>query len=100
MSRRLLALTGLVILSGCMSAEARIKEQIAEANHCETAADCVDVGGKCPFDCYIFVHKNEADRIRTLVEGYDSQCTYSCVAMNGVRCTENKCEVITDAPAR
>jgi hypothetical protein len=84
----------LLILAGCSpgaESEAQIKQEIAAANYCETSADCVDVGGKCPFDCYIFVNSSEVDRIKAMVDGYQSTCTYSCLAIEGVDCVDNKC---------
>jgi hypothetical protein len=86
-------------LASCSaSAEQTIKDEIVKANHCETVDDCVDAGGKCPFDCYIFVHKDEVSRIRSLVERYQSTCTYSCIAIDGVDCVGNKCVVRQPAP--
>jgi hypothetical protein len=96
--KRLLPLLSLIALAGCMSAEAQIKQEISDANYCETAADCVDVGGKCPFDCYIFVNASEADRIGDLVGSYNSTCEYSCIAIDGVDCVDNKCQAIVPGP--
>lgn len=93
-----LSLLAVFLLTGCMSAEAQIKQEIADANYCDVAADCVDAGGKCPFDCYIFVNKNEVERIKTMVEGYESKCMYSCLMMKGVECVDHKCTVIQDLP--
>ncbi len=92
----------LLVLAGCSpspGSEAHIKQEIAAANYCETPADCIDVGGKCPFDCYIFVNSSEVDRIKTMVEGYQSMCTYSCLAIEGVDCVENKCVPTYDMPS-
>lgn len=98
MNVRLVPIIGLLLLSACASEEARIKEQIAEANYCETAEDCVDTGSKCPFGCYIYVNDTEAGRIKTLVDGYDSTCQYACIAISGVECVQNKCQPIEQAP--
>lgn len=92
MTSRIAAAASLLLLSACMSAEAKIKSAIADANYCESPSDCVDVGGKCPFDCYIFVHRSEVDRIKPMVEGYNSTCIYSCIALDGVDCVEGKCQ--------
>lgn len=94
----ILACAGLTLLVGCQSGEQDVKDAIAEANYCETVTDCVDVGGKCPFDCYIFVNEKESGRIKTLVEGFDSQCTYSCMALKGVACDNHKCVPVLDTP--
>ncbi len=99
MTKHLPLVLGFLLLTACaQSEEAQIKEQIAEANYCETADDCVDVGAKCPFDCYIFVNKSEAERIKSMVDGYQSTCEYSCIAMTGVECVAKKCQVMTDMP--
>jgi hypothetical protein len=73
--------------------ENKIKSEIEKANYCETKSDCVDVGGKCPFGCYVFVNENEAERIGNLIENYESTCIYSCVALENYDCVENKCVV-------
>ncbi len=103
----LLPVFGLVLLSACVNVdtarepttEQGIKRAIVEANYCETASDCVDVGAKCPFDCYILVNKDEAPRIKKMVDGFPSKCEYSCIAISGVECKENKCQVIPNPPA-
>jgi hypothetical protein len=99
----LLPITAVFLLAACTASspsEAEIKDAIVEANYCETADDCVDVGGKCPFDCYIFVNEAEADRIGAMVEWYQSTCTYSCLAINGVDCINNTCQPQLDPPER
>lgn len=78
------------LLAGC-AGQLDLADELAAANHCETEADCVLIGSKCPFDCYIYVHANEADRLRTAVEEYPSNCTYSCIQSFGVECRDNKC---------
>lgn len=100
----LLSISCVLVLSACVNvdttreptSEQGIKRAIVEANYCETASDCVDVGAKCPFDCYILVNKNEAPRIKKMVDGFPSQCEYSCIAIKGVECVENVCKVIPD----
>lgn len=92
-----------LLLAACNTStmtEAQIKEQITAANYCDSPNDCVDVGGKCPFDCYIFVNMKEEDRIKAMVEGYASTCTYSCLAINDVDCVEHKCQPVLDRPER
>ena len=83
---------GLLLLTACTSTEEQIKQELTEANYCETASDCVDIGSKCPFDCYILVNTAEADRMKIKVESFPSQCQYSCVAIQGVECVQNKCQ--------
>jgi hypothetical protein len=88
-----------IVFAGC-SAEARVQKEIDEANYCSTADDCVLVGSKCPFDCYIYANKTEADRIKGLVDGFESTCQYSCLQSFGVTCTEEKkCAPIVTPPA-
>lgn len=87
-----------LVLAGC-SAEARVQKEIDQANYCAAADDCVLVGSKCPFDCYIYANKNEADRIKGLVDEFDSTCEYSCLQSFGVTCTEEKkCAPIVSPP--
>jgi hypothetical protein len=39
-----------------------IQSKINQANYCNIKSDCIDIGGKCPFGCYIYVNKEEAKR--------------------------------------
>lgn len=95
-----LSVLGLTILTACSApspaSEEGIRDAITEANYCETKEDCVLVGSKCPFDCYIYANKSEADRIRTMVDGFPSDCTYSCIATEGVDCIANVCVAIPE----
>lgn len=102
-----LSLLTLVLLAACNSGasgnpttEEGIQKELVKANYCDTAADCTDVGAKCPFGCYLYVNKDEASRLKPMVEGFPSTCQYSCIAIKGVECVQNKCEVIPDAPAQ
>lgn len=73
--------------------EWRIKREISKANYCEVASDCqLAITGKCPFDCYTYVNKNEAARIRKMIEGYESRCVYQCVEFKGIECINNICQ--------
>src|SRR3989338_10766379 len=85
---------GILLLTGC-TAEMRIAAAIERANYCETATDCVLVGSKCPFDCYIYANVNEAERITELVNNYQSSCEYSCIQSFGVECLNNVCKAMT-----
>lgn len=87
-----LILVSLLFLSSCNLEEKRIEKEIEAANYCDFESDCVDVGGKCPFGCYILVNKDKADYIKALVEDYDSLCVYSCIQTYGAVCANNKCE--------
>lgn len=100
-SRIAVGLATLGLLAGCASnAEAELRAELDDANHCETAADCVLIGSTCPFDCYIYVHADEADRLRAAVDEYPTTCTYSCIASSGVECVANRCVPITEGPAQ
>ncbi len=99
MNARIALLSLSVLCVACVSQEQRIKNDIARANTCDTENDCVLVGSKCPFDCYIYANAQEADRIRTLVDGFDSRCVYSCVASEGVACRNHRCEAVTEVPS-
>lgn len=72
----------------------KIKSEIKKANYCEIDSDCVDVGGKCPFGCYVYVNKNEVEKISKLIESYDSNCIYGCVLCKTVVCQDNKCKEV------
>ena len=85
-----------ITLLGCSFSESRIKKEIEKANYCEIAEDCVDVGGKCPFGCFIHVNKNEADRIKNLVDSFDSKCIYDCMSCFNVECKNNKCTEVCE----
>lgn len=73
--------------------EKYIQNEINKANYCETNSDCSLVANsKCPFGCYIFVNKEEVDRIDNLLKNFESQCVYSCVQNQDVECINNKCQ--------
>lgn len=97
--KRVFLITGLIIIAAALiwfffirkSTQAKIKEAIAAANYCETAADCAVVPSQCPFDCYVAVHQSEAARIEDMIRNYESNCIYGCVELQGVECVNNKC---------
>lgn len=96
---RFMLLASLVGFSACTSVEEEIKKEIDKANYCESPRDCVDVGGKCPFDCAIVVNAREAERIRALVDGFESKCMYSCTPITGVKCERQKCSAVLAMPS-
>ncbi|MDD4319016.1 MAG: hypothetical protein PHW10_01695 [Candidatus Peribacteraceae bacterium] len=98
-ARPLLPLFAVLLLSACAPSERQVKAELEKANRCEEAADCVLIGSKCPFDCYIYVHKDEAARMKAVVENFDAQCIYSCIQSTGVECEDNKCVAMTEEPA-
>ena len=73
-----------------------IKSKINKANYCDIASDCVDVGGKCPFGCYIYVNKEEAKKMFNLVDSYNSNCVYGCLSCQEVECINQKCKEICE----
>jgi len=89
-----LAVTSLFLTACGSSSEEAIQKHIEDANYCDLQEDCILVGSKCPFGCYIYANAKEAPQIQTLVEGYDSQCMYKCTANFGVDCIAHKCEPI------
>lgn len=72
--------------------EKYIRNQIENANYCDTKDDCRRVNSKCPFDCYVSVNKNEVERINGLIKLYPRTCLYSCGPLKEVNCTDNKCQ--------
>lgn len=77
--------------------KAQVEAAIAANNHCQTAADCEEVGSTCPFGCQILVNKEKADSIRSMIEAWEasqeSPCTYRCRAPGEVQCQSRKCTV-------
>lgn len=83
-----------ILLAACsaaMSTEERMQEVIDDANYCETATDCVDVGAICPFGCNILVNSADADDVSAVLSSYQSDCVYSCLAIGGLDCVNNEC---------
>lgn len=79
---------------------AYIVKEIRRANYCQIDSDCVDafagMGGQCPFGCYAFVNKNEADRIKNMVDSFNSTCVYSCIYCPTTRCENGICTAVCD----
>jgi len=88
----------LMLLAACGPSEKYIKSEIEKANYCTTADDCMLAAmGKCPFGCYVYVNKAEAERIKSLIEQYETApkirgCEYLCAEMTRVECKDGKCE--------
>ena len=74
--------------------ELYIKTEINRANYCKIDSDCVDAGGKCPFNCYSYVNKNEVERISGLIDSFDSRCAYQCISCPTAICENNKCKEV------
>jgi len=90
----------LLILTACGPSERSIKKEIEKANYCQTADDCaLAARARCPFGCYVYVNKAEADRIAALIKEYDqaprmSRCMYGCIGSEGPACINTKCTPI------
>lgn len=84
----------LFVLPGNPAQEWYIKREIAKANYCEAASDCqLAATAKCPFDCYVYVNKKEAERIGNMIENYESRCAYQCIEFKGkIECVNNICQ--------
>lgn len=76
--------------------ESSIKSTIEKANYCEVDSDCVDAGGKCPFGCFVYVNKNEVEKISNLIQSYESKCVYGCVSESTVTCEDSKCKEVLE----
>jgi hypothetical protein len=81
-------------MMACAPDKVSIQREIDRAKYCEDAADCVDVGSKCPFGCSIVVNKVEAEFIRKLVQDYTTDCAYDCLALKEILCQEKKCKAV------
>jgi hypothetical protein len=82
---------GAIGFSGCTS-EASIRAEIASANTCTQATDCVSVGTYCPYGCDILVNASQADRIQSLLESHnDNTCQYDCASLSWISCDAGAC---------
>ena len=88
-----------IYLSKPIFEEKRIRAEIEKANYCEVKSDCIQVESQCPFDCYVFVNKNEAERVGGLIMNYSSSCAYICVEIRDYDCVRGKCiHILADIP--
>ncbi|USN45006.1 MAG: hypothetical protein H6502_02995 [Candidatus Woesearchaeota archaeon] len=85
-----------LFLSHPVREEAFIREEINKANYCSVDTDCVDVGGKCPFGCYVYVNEAEVERISELITAFDESCVYGCVFCPSVVCENNACKPVCE----
>lgn len=76
--------------------ELNIKSEIEKANYCNIDSDCVDVGGECPFGCWVYVNKNEVNRISELISSFDSKCVYGCLFCPISICENSKCKAVCE----
>jgi hypothetical protein len=78
-------------LLACGAREARVEAKLDDMNYCEEAADCVDVGGECPFGCYVLVNEAEASAARALLDRHVGTCVYDCAAPTEILCEAGRC---------
>lgn len=83
-----------IILSGCISEQETIEQEIEKANYCQLKSDCILIKSECPFGCYIPVNKQEENYIINLIDDFGSKCVYSCIQIEGFDCIDNKCVLI------
>ncbi len=76
--------------------ESVISSEIEEANYCDIDSDCAYAGSKCPFGCYIYVNVDEVDRIKALVDSFESRCVYGCLRCDDVVCVNNRCKEVCE----
>ena len=75
----------------CGVREDRIQSKLDEMNYCDEAADCVDIGGECPFGCYILVNQAEESDAKALLARHVGTCVYDCVAPTEILCEAGQC---------
>lgn len=72
--------------------KAYINWKLEKANYCEVDEDCVDLGSKCPFGCYIYVNNAEEKEMKNLLNSFESKCVYGCAECLEVDCVSGKCQ--------
>lgn len=74
--------------------EKDIKQAIEKAKYCEKKEDCAKIDSQCPFGCWVVVNKKEAERIKEMIDSYESECVYGCVEVKGYDCIDNTCQIV------
>ncbi|MCS6912027.1 MAG: hypothetical protein RMK29_19910 [Myxococcales bacterium] len=76
----------------CALPEDAVRQEIRQANTCNLAADCVDLGAHCPFGCNVLVHRSQAGRLAELLrtEG-NRRCLYACPPLRSISCDNGVC---------
>ena len=71
---------------------------VATRQACQSAAECTNVGGSCPFGCAIPVAQKSASevtqKLATLVERQEkagTRCAYRCITPEPPTCVEGRC---------
>jgi len=62
----------------CIALEEEAKLLLAEANYCETGADCRAIAFGCPFGCETLINSKESERVMATVGNYHSHCMMIC----------------------
>jgi len=87
----------ILFIQGCFPSKERLEQEIIEANYCEQATDCENIGDHCPFGCAIVVNGGEAERIEDKIESYiavpGNACDYDCDPIGEISCENNLCVV-------
>lgn len=84
-----------LVWQACGMSEDSIKQEIEKARACTTDAECANVASKCPFGCNVTVNQKDAEYIRGLVDGFQSNCQYDCVALDKIVCQNSLCTALT-----
>lgn len=96
----LAVLTFPLLAAGCFPTENRVERFIDEANYCETADECVNLGSYCDFGCYVLVNEAEAEDVQRRIDNYydthPDNCALDCIAADGFDCVGRTCVWIED----
>lgn len=68
--------------------------RLNEANYCEVKEDCINLGSKCPFGCYIYVNSEEEEKMNNLLNSFESKCIYGCEQCLDVECVSGECQPV------
>lgn len=102
MRRTCAAVLVLGLILGCAS-EARVEDELADANYCDSPDDCIDIHPGCPFGCYALINRAEQTRIEKLLDRYRRRhgetCAHDCVGYDGLDCIEDQCVVYSNLDA-
>ena len=88
-------IAGMLWMAACGMSKEAIQQEIEKARTCAADQDCENVGGKCPFGCYVVVHKKDAESIRALLKGYKETCAYDCMMLDKIVCKDKMCTAVT-----
>ena len=88
------------LAAGCGPSEDTVREEIEAARYCDVESDCENIGGQCPFGCFIVVNQAESERILDLLEDYENwhteECMYDCMILVGIACEAGQCVALTE----